>query len=270
MFIIEDSILNKYIEFLKVYLKNEKTLFLYNEVKEFWDVNELFNRTGNTSVLPHHWIELALFKYSLPINTVPEFFAYQDVINLWNETLRKYNELVILNDNFKQGTDEYRTINYTYSTLLRSTLTAGVHYFETYLYYMYYNLKHKMKFPSNSVIKRNDIRKINDKEIIRKLLYKEFSNLESLTEDNWAIYQEALEYRDAFVHISAFEENGVSRMQYLLSFDLAKLKLFLSNIFSFIEIIEQEVGEEKILFWKSLFENPDFLNEKIITNIKNL
>lgn len=269
-FIIEDSILNKYIEFLKVYLKNEKTLFLYNEVKEFWDVNELFNRTGNTSVLPHHWIELALFKYSLPINTVPEFFAYQDVINLWNETLRKYNELVILNDNFKQGTDEYRTINYTYSTLLRSTLTAGVHYFETYLYYMYYNLKHKMKFPSNSVIKRNDIRKINDKEIIRKLLYKEFSNLESLTEDNWAIYQEALEYRDAFVHISAFEENGVSRMQYLLSFDLAKLKLFLSNIFSFIEIIEQEVGEEKILFWKSLFENPDFLNEKIITNIKNL
>lgn len=269
-FIIDDTLLNKYIEFLTNYLKSEKTLYLYNELEGFWDIERLLNDTININIHPHHWIELYRFKYETPIHTFPEFFAYQDVINLWNESLAKYNELqnsLQVKNNINDR--DVRTINYSYSSLLRTTLTAGVHYFETYLYYIYYNLKSKMKYSRNKVINRSDVRKINDKEIIIGLLYKEIENLESLTSKNWAKYIETLEYRDAFVHMSAFEEKGVSRMQYLVSFNKEKLISFLVNIFEFIEIIENSLGQDKILFWKYMFEKPDFENDVPISNLKN-
>ncbi|MER2058179.1 MAG: hypothetical protein ABTA16_05105 [Niallia sp.] len=267
--IINDTLLNKYIEFLTNYLKSEKKLFLYNDLEEFWDIEKLYNNTINIKMHPHHWIELYRFRYKTPIHTFPEFFAYQDVINLWNETLSKYKELEILADKYNINDKAVRTVNYSYSSLLRNTLTAGVHYFETYLYYIYYNLKSKMKFSHNKVIKRSDVRKINDKEIINELLYKEIANLESLTSKNWSEYIKTLEYRDAFVHMSAFEEKGISRMEYLVSFDQEKLITFLENIFEFIEHIENSLGQDKILFWKEMFEEPNFDENLPVSNLKN-
>lgn len=264
---VSDDKIIRIVSFFKCYMKKESYLYLVNEIQDFWGIEIYY---PNNNLRKHHWVDMTPCKHWQPIHTFPEFFAFQDVINLWNDTNEKYKK-------YKQSIEagysiysrERREIDYSYSTSLRGTLVAGVHFFETYLYYLYYNFKMSKKILNNKLIKRSNVRQINDKNIIKELLEEEFPNLKSKTNSLYEIYCNMLEFRDAFVHMSAFEENGESRMQYLLKFDIIGLIEFLNNVFKYIEIIEEEVGESnQILFWKASFEWPVFELGKNISNLR--
>jgi hypothetical protein len=268
-FIINDEKLIEYVDFLKKYIKDKKTLFLYKDLSSFWDLNDLYKNEiseKHTEIYHHHTFELVPFRYSGPIHTFPEYFAYQDMINLWNLTINKYE---IVKDEKEILNTTLRSDLYTYNSLLRTTLIVGVHFFETYLYYLYYNIKESHTFPKNKLCNRKDIRKINDKNILEELLFKEYKDIKGKTDKNYNVYLETLEYRDAFVHMSAFFDMGISRMQYLVDIDIDYLSKFLSNIITFIDILEEELGDKKILFWKNLFEWPDFNEISTKSNLKN-
>lgn len=254
---INDSVLNTCVNFLLSYLSNnERTLFLYGEIKDFWNIDALYQKLDSRMrVFSNHWIELVPFRYHLPIHTFPEYFAYQDMINTWNDTIDKYTNLKGVEFSREKNV---REMHYTYNSSLRTSLILGVHFFETYLYYLYYNLKSTGEFSGNRLINRNDVRKINDKQIVKDLLYKEFPNLESIITAHYRKYLETLEYRDAFVHMSAFSENGLSRMQYLLNVDIDIVSEALQNIADLVEMIETNIGNYEILFWKAKVEWPVF------------
>ncbi|PID25171.1 hypothetical protein [Sporosarcina sp. P7] len=254
---VNDGILNSCVNFMLSYINQDvRTLFLYSEIKEFWDVNLLYKENASeVCVLPGHWIELVPFKYNLPIHTFPEYFAYQDMINIWNDTIEKY---AVINDIDFNRQSEIREKHYSFNSSLRTSLILGVHFFETYLYYLYYNLKQTNEFSDNRLIKRSDVRKINDKQIVETLLYNEFPDLELKINVNYQKYLETLEYRDALVHMSAFSEKGFSRMQYLLDINIDIVSKSLQNIVDMVEIIDIQVEKYGILFWKGMFEWPIF------------
>lgn len=264
--VINDNKLQNCVNFLQKYVKNGKTLFLYEELQEFWDLNSLYKKSLNnhTEVMIHHWIELVPFVYPMPVHTYPEFFAYHDMINLWNEMIEKYDIIKDLDFSIK---DDSRKFFYSYNSLLRNTLVIGVHFFETYLYYLFYNIKSKGLFNKNKLICRNDVRKINDKSILKDLLFKEYVGLENTTVDLHDKYLETLDYRDAFVHMSAFNEKGISRMQYLVDINILFVSESLQNIVEFIQLIEKEVGTDNILFWKEKIEWPNFIKLEKINNL---
>lgn len=246
------------------YTNSKKTLYRYSNVKEFWKI-ERFYEKPNTKLLPHHWIEIKPFNYPYPILTFPEYFAYQDLINLWNDTLAKHNETEELG--FRYNDSKSRETRYSYFSSLRTCLTLGVHFIETYLYYLYYNMKSNPIFKNNAIIKRKDIRKITDKTIIEKLIFEEFPDLKSNLNSFYKKYKETLEFRDAFVHMSAFTEDksDLSRMQRLININIDMITGYLQNGIDMIINIEEGIQENKILFWWDRVESPNFINKNHIS-----
>lgn len=249
------SALSFFKKYKENFIKDGQTLYLYDEVKDFWNINELY---PETIILPHHWLEFRAFIYSKPVLTFPEYFAYQDLINTWNLIVEKSNTFKNLDHDFNN--DEYRETNYVLSTLKRNCIISGVHFAETYLYYLYYNFKKLGYFKNNKLIKRNDIRKINDKEIIKDLIFKEFPGTEEKLEPLFIKYIEIVDDRDAFTHISAFTEDNrnISRIQRLININSISLADTLDTIFKLVSYIDDEIGKHAILFWRKYVENPDF------------
>lgn len=265
-----DPLILKALEFFrdyrKDYIEQKKSLFLYKDLAEFWKIEDFYKERFN--VMAHHWIELQPFVYTKPVLTFPEYFAYQDMINIWNQAIEKTEKLYELEKGYPSPTDiEYRTTKYTLSTLMRNSIISGVHFVESYLYYLYYNLREKRIFEENTLLNRRDIRKINDKEIIRDLIYKEYPNSEESLEKLFDKYLVVLEDRDAFTHISAFSEDNkyMSRMQRLININLSSVKESLENNIEFVLAIESIIGEERILFWWDYVEYPIFENRRNIS-----
>lgn len=266
---VKDSLLNEFVNILLTYKVDfKKTLYEYKDLEEYWDIQSLYKaRKHDSIILSYHWIELKPFQINIPVHTFPEFFAYQDMLNSWNDLVEKYK---FINENTSINDREVREVHHSYNSSLRTTMTLGVHFFETYLYYLYFNIKSNGQYPGNKLIKRNDIRKINDKQILKDLVFKEFTGIGQTTATHYDKYLETLEYRDAFVHMSAFSENGLSRMQYLLNLHFSMVCESLQNIVDFIEIIEKSIGQEQILFWKEKFDWPEFLKHEKISNLIKL
>lgn len=238
----------------------QTTLYMYEEIEPFWDPAPMYKELG-IKLFPHHWFDLVPFENNKPVHTFPEFFAYQDLINLWNVTIEKHRETQI--KEFDWNIPSTRELRYSYFSSLRTTLILGVHFFETYLFYLYYNLKSLNNFPNNRLIQRTDVRRVNDKQIIEDLLFIEFPLLVPLLSPLYLKYKETLNYRDAFVHMSAFTEDhsAISRMQRLINIDIEFVVDGLDNIINLIELIETNIDDSGILFWWEFFEKPVFANK---------
>ncbi|ETT56076.1 hypothetical protein [Paenibacillus sp. FSL H7-689] len=241
------------------------TLYRYSEISSFWDLSDQYKEN---KLLEHHWFDFRAFEMPQPIFTFPEYFAYADLINLWNDTIKKMNDTLTKGYNSKVA--ETRELRFSYFSSLRTVAILGVHFMETYLYYLYYNLRSLKKFPENTLLNRKDIRSINDKQIIEELLFIEFPSLQANIVPLYQKYQETLRDRDAFVHISAFTEDhsGASKMQRLVNIDINDVINDLDNIINMIELIEAGIGEDSILFWWDLFERPVFKRKTYISPLR--
>lgn len=266
---IDEERLNKAVVFFRKYvaeyINSQKTLYRYQEVEQFWNISG-FYEGRSLQIHPHHWIDLQPFQYNKPIVTYPEFFAYQDLINTWNDFIFKNKETIKLG--FSPDNELSRQIRYSYHTSLRYLLITGVHFAETYLYYLYYHLKHKGIFNNNKLIRRRDVRKITDKQIIKELLFAEYPDLEQVLSSKYKLYEETLEYRDSYVHMSAFtEENSdLSRMQRLINIQSDMVIEHINNIIEMILDIEKYTNQE-ILFWWKYVETPNFKEKKVISSL---
>ncbi|QTD40615.1 hypothetical protein [Sporosarcina sp. Te-1] len=271
LFKISDGNLDRIIEFIRSYslnyLTSEKTLYKYKDLKFFiMDIHFY-----DIAILPHWWIDLNPF-IKQPTITFPEYFAYQDIINLWNDVLDKEERMYRMRKDkgLSLSNREYRCLNHSSNTTLRMCLIAATNFVEGYLLYYFYNVKSMNKYPGNSLVKETKIRKINDKRIYKELIKKEYTSQVGIIDPLYKKYEEMLDLRDRIVHLSAFKDDEVShsQMQPLISISIDKTAEMLSDCVDLVLSIEGMV-EEKLLFWWDSMEYPDFKSYKRISNLKS-
>lgn len=269
-FIDEENLL-KAASFYQNYASNlerGQTLYEYKDLEPFWDLKKIYGTMG-IEILEHHWFDFSIFESPVPVLTFPEFFAYQDLINIWNVTLEQ--EEITKGLGFRFDSSESRQAKYSYVSSLRTSLILGIQFFETYLFYLYYNLRAQGKFPKNSLINRTNVKTVSDEQIIDQLLYVEFPHLETKLTELDKKFREALKDRNAYVHMSAFQEDhtNVSRMQRLVNLNVEIITDYLQTMIEMMVIIEDEIEDNKILFWWSRVEYPNFKSRTKICSLIN-
>jgi hypothetical protein len=267
-FIIDEDILNKALVFCRVFLtenlQNQQNFYLYSELKEFWDLESFFHEkttASNIVLYSSYWIDLTPFKHSLPIYTFPDYLAYQDMINLWNDLVNKYENLL------SAVGQEQVSLQHSLFSSLKYNIVAAVHFVEIYLFYFYYHCRLERKFPENTLTNRNRVRSINDKEIVQDLLFEEY-DIPTELETQFEEYKKILDVRDAIVHLSPFkdENSRKSRLELTMDIGLDEVAGYLKTCFEFVVAINNVI-DENFLFWLDSMETPDFGRINRINNL---
>ncbi|MEP9409511.1 hypothetical protein ABKP09_24855 [Peribacillus frigoritolerans] len=250
-------------EFLHKYTENSQRLFLYGDFNEFWDLGKLYSKTGmlkDLQLLKAHWIDLSLLTYEIPIYIYPDFSAYQDMINLWNNSVEKYLQL---------DKENNQSNGNSLASNLKYTLIAGTHFVETYLSYYFYLCQAQGIFTDNPIFKTN-LRKLSDEMIIENLIYKEFPDKIHEIEDLFEAFKDINKVRNALVHYTAFLEDESTNTRLQVVTDLGfidEIADYLNTCYKLVLKVE-EVTDSNILFWRFRMEDPDFKAKKIISNVQ--
>ena len=260
-------------------------LELLRSGKRFWKVEEfekLFSvedylENFDVPVKNHHWIDFNIY-YGIVL-TYPEHITYNDLINSWNLILERTNKHQLLGDNVENH-NQRKQLEYEIFSLQRYSYTSCVTFFESYLFYLFYNLKSENVFKEDETIQKMYKRtytKVNDTDILDDIIEPKF-----ITDSCKEKYKELLEeykklndIRNSIIHTSAFETlaDQTSSMELFMpiDIDLDILKEAFELVINFSLFIESLLPEEfKILFWWDRFEEPDFNSRRKIkrTSIK--
>ncbi|OCS90833.1 hypothetical protein [Caryophanon latum] len=267
----QDSQIDILIVFFRNYLTdlkfNKKTLYLVSDLEKIIRIKDYFRDTNQHPIKNHHWIDITL--HDNLIRTFPEFFNYQDLINLWNDYIKKYDKICELQKYNLSIRDnpEYRRLDYSYKGSERTLVILATNFVESYLYYYFYNIKASKLYPQNKLHKMKGY--IQDTQIIEDLLFVEHPKIK----ENASIslqynkFNYSIKIRDRFVHTSAFVEqtNKIAQLQPLLSLSTDETITILQNAIDFVYSIDNNLPEnEKILFWWDSFETPDFNKRQFI------
>ncbi|MEA3318411.1 MAG: hypothetical protein U9Q88_00180 [Bacillota bacterium] len=252
-------------DFITEYLANKQTLYMYAQIESFWNLEELIKKNTTSTIrkiLPCHWFDLSIFQYHIPILTFPDYLAYQDMINLWNDLIKK-NEAYLTSNGI-----ETRSIAHSIISSEKYTIVAAVHFVEIYLFYFYYLCKLQNTFPNNELTNRTNIRSITDKSIVEKLLMKEYLPLPVNIKKFYDDYKEILSIRDAIAHLSPFRDDHSNKSRIELSFNigLSNVGRYLQTCYDFVLEIERSINGD-LLFWTDSMEQPNFLSNKQINNL---
>lgn len=252
------------------YLTNLKELNGLISVKAY--LRNYYNNS-NKNLEHHHWIEFDLEKGL--IHTFPEFITYAHLVSLWNIFLEKRSKLIeyreqhqkILAQDIIYDVDirlEIRAIESQMQALINSLIVQGITFIESYLYYIYYNVKsgnYKLKSDkAKKFIKVSD--QPNDEDIFTDLIKPEYLN-EVVAESKilmlYTNFKEINKIRNRLIHASAFSSNKKSHLIPLISIGTEELIYTLELCTSFLLEIENVLPEElKILFWWNSMEHPNF------------
>lgn len=268
----KDSQIDILINFLRTYLKefqeNNKTLYLISDLEKIISINSYFSSKSLRTPKKHHWIDITFKDIVVP--TFPEFFNYQDLINLWNDYVRKYEKIKELKKLglANQKNPDFRELDYSIKGSERTLIILAINFVESYFYYYFYNIKSELSYPNNKLHKIKGY--VQDTQIIEDLLFKEhpnFKNNDSI-QNSYEEYKKSLKVRDRFVHTSAFVEpsNKLAELQPLLSLKKDETISILQNSVDFVYLIDSNLPtKEQILFWWNKFETPDFSKESYIS-----
>ncbi|MGD6967126.1 hypothetical protein ACQCVP_11905 [Rossellomorea vietnamensis] len=269
-YIIDDEeLLNKALKFcndyIKEFLENDQKLYLYAIIQEFWDLKTLYRKKTAASLeelLPSNWIDLNPFMYPLPIYTFPDYLAYQDMINIWNDLVEKSDKII-----HAEGREK-RSLQFSLVSSIKYSLVASVHFTEVYLFYFYYLCRLEGKYPENQLIKRRNIRSVNDKEIITDLVYEEFEDIPDALKSVYGEYLKILEIRDAIVHLSPFKDENTkkSRIELTLDLDMSVALRAIKTCFGLVKETNDIIGRD-LLFWLNSMEMPYFDDFSKISNL---
>lgn len=267
-----DSQVDLMIKFLRDYLKSYKekgkTLYLVSELEKILDIKRLFLSKG-VILKDHHWIDINLRNPATP--TLPEFYNYMDLINLWNDFIVKYNKVVQMQEEKRAVRENptWRELEYTYTSSLRTLIILAVNFVESYLYYYFYNAKQEKSYPSNKLfyIKGHHIQ---DTQIIEDLIFEEHHYIKSdkHVQELYSTYEEVVDIRNRLVHTSAFVDtkNKIGELQPLLNVNLIDSISHLQTCIDLVYFIDSKLPDkEKILFWWDKFESPNFSKRKKIS-----
>ncbi|MFC7372438.1 hypothetical protein ACFQPF_12225 [Fictibacillus iocasae] len=236
------------------------------EIEGLFDVQKSFSKT-HKNVQPHHWINIDLIEGM--VLTVPEFISYSDLVNTWSmliDKLEKYNEEVISTFGVplieKKNSPENRALKYEIDALARALWVGSVTFAESYLYYVFYNIKQaNYKSESDSVNSFLENQKVEDEEIIKRLLIPEFvkgitTELKQLLKS----YSEVNKVRNRFIHPSAFvSTTNTSEMLPLITITIEKVAEALKACTSLVKLIDDLLPDEfKVLVWWNSITHPNF------------
>lgn len=276
----EYETINKIIEFFRNMVaeikKNGTYLVKINDVQSLFDIKKMFDGSHN-NVQPHHWIDIDLITGM--VITVPEYYTYVDVVNSWNILVDKLEEYesVMSNNSIpiieRRNNIDNRRIKYEIDTLLRTLSISSVTFVESYLYYLFYNLK-EMNYQPKSGLSIKSIQKVEDEEIIKKLLIPEFIGKNKYFEELFKKYKKLNKIRNRFIHISAFQDaSESSEMLPLVTMKFHQVVDTLETCTQLVKLVDGLLPEEyKILIWWDRVTHPNFNNKKKgdITNPNSL
>jgi hypothetical protein len=149
--------------------------------------------------------------------------------------------------------------------LMNSLSVQCITFTESYLYYVYYNVKEgNFKLQSDKAkkfIKKSD--QPNDEEIIDNLIKPEFlQDLVTVEEkflELYAGFKKMNSKRNRLIHASAFADEKKSHLIPLISMSSEELVDTLDLCVSFVLEIEKILPESlKLLFWWGSMKHPDF------------
>lgn len=272
----KDSQLDLIIAFFRKYIINlidkKQTLYNISELENIIDVITLMGRRGY-KLKRHHLVEISGEMGMIP--TFPEFFNYQDLINLWNDLIHKIEMDKDILLKIQQGDpvinsgDPRRGLYYSITSSYRTLNILAVNFVESYLYYYFYNIKSSNKYPANKLMKLKE-RKISDKQIVNDLIFTENPSIKEKLFDTFIEYEKVVNLRDRFVHTSVFidSNNNVPQLQPLINITFDETVNNLQSCINFILQLEDALEEdEKLLFWFEIFEQPDFTKKTKISNL---
>jgi len=236
-------------------------------IEDFLDVKEIYKNTNYVNIKSHHWINIDLATGM--IVTVPEFFTYSDIVNNWNIFVDKYLEYksIVTSDSDAplieiRNKRENRRLNYEIDTLMRTLIISSVTFVESYLYYIFFNIKNS-NFELKTETAQNFIKyhKVEDDEIIKRLLLKEFITKPSTELKRISVkYKEINSVRNRLIHASAFESvTKTSELLPLLTISTVQLIDTLDTCKRLVEIIDNALPDDlKILVWWDSVTHPNF------------
>lgn len=260
-----DETVTTVIQFFREILDEIRTkgnsMFMAEKLDKIIDVQKLFHAQG-AMILNHHWLEFDFYKGLIPTYPTAILFndlkvhwnKYVDELNLLREGIKEIeNQRELLEFEQKEATRERR---YTISCLMRTLVFTAVTFVESYLYDLYYNIK-QTDIPNKELIKGPlNIKKINDVQIIEKILFVLFPYLKQLIEHLFIKYRDViLIERDRYVHASSFAENNVSKMLNLITLNDDKVTEYLETCVQLVLKIENSLPNDlKLLFWWGWYE----------------
>ncbi|WP_102336364.1 hypothetical protein [Salimicrobium jeotgali] len=257
------EIIDFFREIVKNTKKNGTFLIKASDLNKLLDVNKFYSKT-HQHIQPHHWIDTDIIRGF--ILTVPDFFTYSDIINNWNILLDKLNELrsrsfdidtpliEVLNHN------DNRRLKYQIDTLSRTLWVAGVTFTESYLYYLFFNLKQiKYEAETEAAEKMLKNQKVEDEEIIKQIIVPEFiqedHNLNRLLKE----YKRINDIRNRFIHPSAFPTEESSELLPLITITVEEMAEALDTCVSLAKLIDSYLPDEyKVLIWWDRIKHPKF------------
>lgn len=274
-----DKIIVFFREVISTTKKEGTCLINVSEAEELFNVKEVF-RSSHPNIKPHHWLDVD-FINGMTI-TVPEFFTYADVINTWNILIDK---LELYNDALKKDLAiplierrnkiENRRLKYEIDTLSRTLWVASITFVESYLYFLFYNLKQgNYQATSDKAKSILQLQKVEDDEIIKRLIIPEFIKGTNV-ELNKLIkgFSSKNEVRNRFIHPSAFRNNSnTPELLPLLTINVEEVIDTLNICTKLVTTIDSNLPDEhKILIWWDRVTHPNYSEYKKgeITNPKS-
>lgn len=249
------------------HLKAGKRFWKVEEFEKIFSVEDYLKNLA-IPVKNHHWIDFNIYYGIIP--TYPEHITYNDLINSWNLILERTNKYHLLEDNHNQR----KQLEYEIFSLQRYSYTSCVTFFESYLFYLFYNLKSENAFKEDETIQKMYKRpyiKVNDTDILDHIIEPKLitNSCKEKYKELLKEYKKLNDIRNSIIHTSAFETlaDQTSSMELFMpiDIDLDILKKEFELVIEFSLFIESLLPEEfKILFWWDRFENPDFNSRRKI------
>jgi hypothetical protein len=263
-----DNIINFFRKLVSETKKHGTYLINVSEVQKLFDVKKVF-KASHKNIQPHHWIEIDLFDGM--IITVPELFTYSDIVNNWNilvDKLKEYKSAMTSDISVPiieiKNNIENRRLKYEIDTLSRTLWISSVTFVESYLYYLFYNLK-QINYQANSESGKSilQLQKVEDEEIIKRLVLPEFiknNELDGLIKK----YIEINKIRNRFIHPSAFHSSShSSELLPLLTITINQVVDTLKVCTKLVKMIDDHLPENlKILVWWDRVSHPAFKEYK--------
>lgn len=274
----DDEFMDNVIGFLRNRLREMKddgiSLFQIKEISQILDMNKFY---GLSCLEDHHWVEFSMNRHI--IITFPEYILFNDLKVQWNYYIDVRANLLSSQANIKSRKDEYEYLKneqnradlFSSGALQRTLIVSCVSFVEAYLYDLFLSIKESNlpnKHEIESILK---IRKIQDIEIIDRVLFYLFPELKQNADmiDFFERYKLIIGTRDRYIHASAFinTSSNKSDLEPLLNLDENSLVESLQLSVDFVKKINELLPEElKILFWMDSDQNGNGYNSGINFN----
>lgn len=270
-----DDFLNNVIAFLRARLKeignDEISLFQIQEISQILDIN---NFSGISCLKDHHWVEFSLNRPIIP--TFPEYILFNDLKVQWNYYIDVRAILSNSQANIKTHKEYFEYLkdeqnrhdSYSLGTLYRTLIILCVTFVEAYLYDLFLSVTESNLPNKKNIESILNKRKIQDIEIVERVLCYLFSDIKTNDEFNdlFKKYKKVIKKRDRYIHASAFTNTSSNKsdLEPLLNLDENSLVESLQLSVDFVNKINELLPEEfKILYWMDSNENDANYNKAV-------